>query len=333
MTKTSVVIALFALFFTVNSVAKATAETILKFALSAPAKTPWTASALELAKSIGIKTNNSVKVNVFPGSQLGNEQDVIRQVVRGRIHIGGFSNTAASLVVPEIALLAAPYLWDSVAQADCALDNHLRAVFEEKLNQKGLVLLGWSEVGLMGYASTKPLLGMDDLVGIKMRVAPTKASAITANTLGANSVVLPITEVASALQTGLVEGADLPGLAFAALGIGKVAPNWFATNHSHQVGLVVMSAKVWKKFSPEVQKQIMKAQLSPDYIRVRVRGAEKALLGKFVKEGGNLVPLSEGDRTKMQELGAQATKELVEELGGDARDVYQQILNAKQACS
>ncbi|MBL4907175.1 MAG: TRAP transporter substrate-binding protein [Sneathiella sp.] len=308
------------------------AEITLKYALAAPAKTPWTAHANELAASIAKSTNGTIKVNVFPGGQLGNEQDVIRQVVRGRVQMGSFSNTAASLVVPEIALLAAPYLWKDTAQADCVLDNHLTTFFEEKFAAKGLILLGWTEVGKMGYASTKDITGLKDLVGAKMRVAPTKASSITANSLGANSVVLPITEVASALQTGLVDGADLPGIAYTAMGFSKIAPTWFATNHSHQVGLVLMSAKVWKKFSAAEKEQILKAQLPADALRTKVRAVEKALLGKFVKDGGNLVTLSSDDMEKMQRLAKNTRLELVDALGGEAKATYQKIQQAKQAC-
>lgn len=315
-----------------NTIGITKADTTLKFALAAPEKTPWTAHARELAASMEAATNNTIKVEVFPGGQLGNEQDVIRQVVRGRIQMGAFSNTAASLVVPEIALLAAPYLWESLEEADCVLDKHMTSVFEEKFKQKGLILLGWSEVGLMGYASKNPMVKIEDLVGAKMRVAPTKASLITAKTLGANSVVLPITEVASALQTGLVDSADLPGLTFAAFGIGKIAPNWYATNHSHQVGLMVMSQKVWRKFSLEEQGQIMKAQLSADLLRSKVRTTEKVLLEKFVRDGGNFVSLSDIDRKKMDVLGAKATLELVEELGGDSKEIYKKILRAKKEC-
>lgn len=308
------------------------AETTMRFGLAAPEKTPWAAYAHEIAGIVKSKTGGEINIQIFSGSQLGNEQDVIRQVARGRIQMGSFSNTAASLMVPEIALLAAPYLWDDLVQADCALDNHLIPAFQQKFLDKGLVILGWSEVGYMGYAFTSPRKTLADLKGVKMRVAPTKASFITANAFGANAVVLPITEVASALQTGLVEGADLPGLAFTSLGLSKIARNWISSNHSHQVGLVLMNAKVWKKLSPSEQEAFVDAQKSPVKLRKSVRGAEKALLAQFEKEGGSLVMPSDAELSEWRDRAQSARDELIQEIGGDASAIYDAIEKAKNAC-
>jgi len=310
----------------------ARAETELKFSSAAPPKTPWAAHFNSLAESIEQSSNGELKVVVFNGSQLGNEQDVIRQVVRGRVHMGGFSNTAASLIVPEIALLASPYLWDSLEQADCALDNHLISVYGDKFLKKGLVILGWTEVGYMGYASKNPIGSVSELAGMKLRVAPTKASSLTAQAYGANAVVLPITEVASGLQTGLVDGADLPTLIYASMGVGKVAPNWIASNHSHQVGMVLMSKKVWNRLSEEAKNQVMSIQVPPTKLRTQVRGASTTLLGKFSEGGGNVVNFNEQQMAEWESVGQKVQQQMVKEIGGDAADIYQKILDAKQAC-
>jgi TRAP-type transport system periplasmic protein len=309
------------------------AEMTLKYGSVSPAKTPWAANAHDIANYVDKSTNGDVKIEVFTGGQLGNEQDVIRQVSRGRVQMGAFSNTAASLMVPEIALLAAPYLWDDLKQADCALDNHMIPVFQEKFRKKGLIILGWSEVGYMGYATKTPVQKLSEIAGLKIRVAPTKASSIVTDKFGANSVVLPITEVASALQTGLVEGADLPGLAFTALGLSKIVQNWIATNHSHQVGLILLSEKVWKKLSKAEKDVMMKAQANPLKLRKQVRGATAALFGKFSKNGGSIVKPSKTDMDAWRSAGLEARKQLITEIGGDAVSLFAKIEEAKKACS
>jgi len=311
----------------------AKAETIFKFSMAAPEKTPWAKNAYDISKSVQNATDGAIKIHVFSGSQLGNEQDVIRQVARGRIQMGSFSNTAASLMIPEIALLAAPYLWSSMQEADCVLDEHLISVFQQKFVDKGLRILGWSEVGQMGYAFMKPIGAVANLSGKKLRVAPTKASSITARNYGATSVPLPITEVASALQTGMVDGADLPSLAFTSLGFGKIASNWLQTNHSHQVGVVLISEKVWKRLSSTEQEQFLGAQTPPQLLRKQVRGAERFTLTKFVEGGGTIVKPSKVDLKMWRSKAEKARGELVEALGGDARKIYQQILDAKEHCA
>lgn len=154
------------------------AQTKIKFSLAAPEKTPWASYAHDISNKVNQLTKGSPDIQVFSGSQLGNEQDVIRQVAKGRIQLGAFSNTAASLMVPEIALLAAPYLWKNLSQADCALDEHLIPIFQKKFDAKGLIILGWTEVGNMGYAFMKPVVDLAGVFGKKIRVAPTKASSI-----------------------------------------------------------------------------------------------------------------------------------------------------------
>lgn len=311
----------------------ASAEMNLKFTSAAPTNTPWAAHFNDIAESVGDISNGGIKINLFNGNQLGNEQDTIRQVVRGRIHMGGFSNTAASLIVPEIALLAAPYLWDNTAQADCALDNYLLPYFQKPFEQKGLIILGWTEVGYMGYASKSPIENPAAMIGKKIRVAPTKASSIAATAFGANSVVLPIPDVASGLQTGLVEGADLPALLFASMGFAKIAPNWTASNHSHQVGMVLMSKKVWKKLSKEQQDQIMSIQIPPVKLRQQVRGATQQLLGKFASEGGNLIIPTEAQMKEWRAIAEQSQQEMVKAIGKNAAESYSAIQKAKLACS
>ncbi|WP_169569243.1 TRAP transporter substrate-binding protein [Sneathiella limimaris] len=323
---------IFLMVFTVGG-SSVRAETEIRFSTAAPEKTPWAIYAHQIAESVKKDTSGTIKVQVFSGSQLGNEQDVIRQVARGRIHMGSFSNTAASLMVPEIALLAAPYIWDSLEQADCALDNHLFSIFQNKFEEKGLIILGWTEVGNRGYAFTSPVNGLADLAGKKMRVAPTKASSLTADGFGANAVVLPITEVASALQTGLVEGADLPGLVYTALGFSKIAPNWIASNHSHQVGMVLMSQKVWKRLSDEQQSAFLKARQSPVKLRQMVRGAEKSSLAKFSENGGRVIELNADQMANWRRTAKAARDSLIEDLGGDAKPIYAQIEEAKRACT
>ena len=183
-------------------------------------------------------------MKVFYSSQLGDEQTVIRQVVRGRIDMTGSSNTATSLVVPEFALLAAPYLWDSVKQADCVFDNHVEHIYGELIQQSGLVLLGWVEVGQMILFNRTVVQTPADLKGKKVRTAPTKASQSFFDAVGANGVPLGTVDALPALKTGNVNGATWPIVYGIAVGTHKMAPNVTLTKHSHQIGTLTISKKV-----------------------------------------------------------------------------------------
>lgn len=82
--------------------------------------------------------------------------------------------TAAALVVPELGLLNAPYLWDDREQAVCALDNRLIASLKPYFSDRGLINLGWGETGYEVVFSKRPLLKASDYEGLKIRVAQPK---------------------------------------------------------------------------------------------------------------------------------------------------------------
>ena len=84
----------------------------LRYATSAPPKTVWAMQVERFQQQVIDDSKGSLKINAFLNSQLGSEQDTVQQVARGRIDMGGYSITAGSLLVPELALLNIPFLFE-----------------------------------------------------------------------------------------------------------------------------------------------------------------------------------------------------------------------------
>ena len=227
----------------------------LKMSLAPPAQSPPGKYALRLAEQVKKESGGKLTIKVFFNNQLGgSEQNVIRQIVRGRIDMGMNSNTAISLVAPEFALLTAPYLWTSLKEADCVADKHLLPVYDELLQKGGVVALTWVEIGQhILFAKDKTIKTPADLSGVKFRTAPTKTDTIYLQTAGANAIPLGTAESMPALKTGVVSGASFPIVFGLAVGYHKVAPNITVTKHSHQIGAVIISKKVWNRLSKEQQ--------------------------------------------------------------------------------
>lgn len=167
----------------------------LKYASLAPANSPWAKIIQVLIDTTAAKTNGEVVITPFLGGQLGDEVTVIQQVARGRVDMGGFSLTAATQAVPELALLSAPFLWDNDAQMACALDQHLIADFKPFFDAKGLVNMGWGETGYQTVFSQEPITTVEQLNGMKIRVSPNKASVLAFKSVGANGIILPASDV------------------------------------------------------------------------------------------------------------------------------------------
>ncbi len=149
----------------------------LKYATGAPPKTIWAIHAEEMTKVVEESSKGSLKINVYLNAQLGNEQDTVQQVARGRIDMGGFSITASSLVVPELALLNVPFLFANPKQQDCVLDQHLTKTVTDMMAAKGVHVLSWAEVGVADIIGKKPYLDPKELNGLKCRSRPRSHSS------------------------------------------------------------------------------------------------------------------------------------------------------------
>lgn len=311
----------------------ATAAIELKYSSTAPANTPWVKHSEAIRDAVAVNSAGEIQINLFNGGQLGDELTVIKQVARGRIDFGGFSMTAAANMVPELALMGTPFLWDNFEQLDCAMDNHLAPVFESLFDKKGFKFVQWNELGWINVFGKQPLLTVADFDGYKIRAAPAKYSANFLKGMGANGIVLPFSETPAALQTGMIDGAALPGVTFVAAGFGKLAPHYTLSRHIHQSGMILMSKKSWAKLGAEGQQQFMDGLAPIAGLRAQVRGMSDFLLGKYQEAGGPVHELSDAQREQWKAAVLPGRDELVASIGGDSDRVWQHILAAKQACN
>ena len=305
----------------------------LRVATAAPQNTPWGKWFDGIAAKVTQLSGGELKPVPYYSSQLGDEQTVIRQSVRGRIDMSGQSNTATSLVVPEFALMAAPYLFSSPEQADCVFDNHVGHIYGPMLEKAGLKLLTYVEVGNMIIFARKPIKSPADLANYKIRVAPTKASVGFFDAVGANGVPLNVLDATPTLKTGGVNGASWPTVYGIAIGTHKLAPNVTVTRHSHQIGTLTISMKVWNKLSATEQDWLWKGSQQAGPLRKGIRGAEKGLLGKIAKAGIPVYEPNDAEMAQWRAAGQQAQSKLVTELGGRAPEIWPRILSAVDSCT
>ncbi|GHB17467.1 C4-dicarboxylate ABC transporter [Pseudovibrio japonicus] len=305
----------------------------LRFATSAPLGTPWVNHVERMIEKMSDNSGGTLQAELFHAGQLGTEPVMVQKTVRGRIDVLGSSLTAFSTVVPELALLGVPFLWDNYAQVDCAMEQHLMPVFEPLFEEKGLKFLQWSELGWVHTFGTKPFLSPDDVKAVKVRAAPAKYSVNFWTGMGANSVVLPLAETPSALQTGMVEGGTLPAVTYVAMGMGKLAPHLTLSSHLHQPAAVVMSMRTWKKLSREEQTSITNALVPLKDVRNDVRTMAESMVADFKQSGGHVYELSPEQREEWKNAVLPQRDELVRSIGGRAQEIWPKIIAAKRACA
>jgi TRAP-type C4-dicarboxylate transport system substrate-binding protein len=307
----------------------------LRYATSAPPKTVWEMQILRFQKQVDELSKGTLKINAFLNSQLGSEQDTVAQVARGRIDMGGYSITAGSLLVPEISLLSIPFLFKDQKEQDCVYDKHLTKPTQDMFVKKGVVMIGWSEVGVADIIGKKAYVSPNDLRGLKARSAPNKVAAFMWGEFGANPNPLPVTEWNSAFQTGLIDVADSAPTFYFFSGLAKLAPVVTMTQHQDQGGVVLINKAAYDKLSDEHKKVIASTEtMTPaSQLRAEVRGFEGKIREMHKAAGGTIVELTPEQRAVWRKGIEAAWPKMVAAVGGEANAYWKAIQEGIKTCS
>ena len=300
----------------------------------APADSPWGNALTGFAALVGQMSGGELTVTHFPAGQLGQEQEMARQLARGRLDMASLSNTAMSLLVPEVGLLSAPYLFDSHAHSDCTY-GLLEDTFQGMLADAGAVRLGPIEVGYQVILTMDEVAEVPaDLAGQKIRSAPTSADTIYLSETGASPVPLNIPETMQGLQTGALSGATWPTIFAVAAGFTQVAPNVTVTNHVHQVGGVLISHEVWMTLTEEEQAWLTAAadEGFPG-LTAGIRKAEVDLLAAAEAGGATVYTPTEEEMAQWRAVAETANAKIVADYGGDAEAIWATIQEAAGSCA
>ena len=282
----------------------------------------------ETAKKISDSSNGAIKVErLFVGS----EQEIAQQLVRGRLEMGSVSYTGMSVLIPEAALLNMPYLWRSDAERDYVTDNYALPVMNKIYDAKGLVILGLGEVGWNDVVCKKACLTPDSVKGIKARVSPSPASKLFWSSLQANGVQMPLSELFPALQSGLVEAADLPFLYYLTTPAAQSTPHYVMTRHLHHGSTFMVNKKVWEGLTAAQRDLVLAARPAIDRMRKDVAADEKPKMEEFKKKGGFVHELTGEQRAAWAKLVEPNQESLVKEIGGSAQELWDAIKKGKQA--
>lgn len=306
----------------------------LKYATGAPPKTIWAKHAEEMTAAVDEASKGSLKINVYLNAQLGNEQDTVQQVARGRIDMGGFSMTSSSLLVSELALLNVPFLFANAKQQDCVLDNHLTKKVTEMMAAKGVHVLSWAEVGVTDIIGKKPHLDPKDLNGLKARSQPTKVAQFMWQQFGANPNPIGITEWNSAFQTGLIDIADSSPTFYFYSGLAKLAPIVTRTKHQDQAALILINKGVYDKLSADHKNALAAISVKVPGTRQRaeIRGFEDKIRELHKAAGGTVVDLTPEQQAVWRKGIEGAWPKMIEAVGSGGKPFWDLIQTGIKAC-
>src|SRR5438477_7404281 len=187
-----------------------------KLALKASDVHPAGYPTVEAIESIGKKlekaTNGRLSIQMFASMQLGGEKEAIEQAQVGAIQFGRVSVGTLGPVVDDLNVLNLPFLFRDTAHMNKVVDGPIGQQLLDKVTNSAaakLVGLCWMDAGARSFYDTKkPIKSIADLKGLKIRVIGNPMFVEMANALGANGVAMGYDQVFSALQTGVIDGAE-----------------------------------------------------------------------------------------------------------------------------
>jgi tripartite ATP-independent transporter DctP family solute receptor len=240
----------------------AQAATILKTSDVHPAGYPTVVAVENLGKKLQNTTSGRLSLQMFPSMTLGGEKEAIEQAQIGAVQLVRVSVGALGPVVNDINVLNLPFLFRNTAHMQQVIDGAIGQELLDKVTaneRAGLVGLCWMDAGARSlYNSKRPIKAIEDLKGMKIRVIGNPMFIDMMNALGGNGVAMGYDQVFSALQTGVVDGAENNPPSFVFDNHYTAAKYYTLTEHLIVPEILVFSKRSWSALTPEDQALIRK---------------------------------------------------------------------------
>jgi TRAP-type transport system periplasmic protein len=235
----------------------AQAETQLKLAHAAPDTDLQQTMSLFFKQQVEARTNGSVKVTIFPQGQLGNDQAMIDGARSGIIDIvmTGLNNLTG--LVPDAGAFELPFMFPNRDLAYKVLDGEVGQGVSAQFTQHGLKMLGYPENGYRNMTNNRgPIRVPADVSGLNMRVNNSKALNDMFAKLGANPTQLPVAELYTALETGVVDAQDHPIGIVLSFKFNEVQKYLSLTQHAYSALALAINDAKFKRLTADEQKII-----------------------------------------------------------------------------
>ena len=274
-------------------------------------------------------TGGSVVVDVQASGVLGSENDVLDAILGGSTSIDISRISAFALTsygCNKSKLLSIPFTFENRAHFWNFANSELAPEFLNEPQELGLPVRGifYGEEGFRHFFTVKPVSGIADFKGLKLRVSNDPVMNGMVEGLGANPTVVSFGELYSALQTGVVDGAEQPIANYKSNAFPEVANNLILDGHTLGAVQAVITDNAWGKLTANQQAAVMAAAADTQKFNADLsETAENKVLEELRSSGCNVVDVD--DKTPWQEACAKVIKDNT----SDQAELYQKLLDMK----
>ena len=280
---------------------EATSEIVLRYGDVNPFGHVLLNSAEYFADKVAELSEGRIKIEIYPSGQLGDDNEVYQALQMGAVDLyRGNASSMSDFGQMKVTALALPYIFRNRDHFWAVCGGSLGDEILSDIQASGSRMVGlfFMDEGARNFFTTEaPVTKLDDLKKLKIRVQNSQLMLDTVSALGANPTPIDYAELYTALQTGVVDGAENPPASYFANKFYEVAPYYVLDGHTFSPSVVLMSEIVWKKLSDENKNILMKAgQLTEEFNRQAIEAADQKAYDNLKAEGVRITTLSDPEK-------------------------------------
>lgn len=268
------------------------AQVTIKMATLAPSGSGWHLILQEAAEKWKKVSGGRVAINIYPGGVAGDDPDVVRKMRLGTLHAGVLTSVGVAEIDKSVYALGVPMMYASYDEVYGVLEK-MRPTLEASMLKQGFVVLNWVEGGWVHYFTQKPVATPDDLKKLKLFAWAGDPDAVELmKNIGFNPVPLPSTEIATALQTGLVNAVPVPPQVAVLTQYYNYAKNMTDLNWQLMLGATVIDRRAWDRIPADLHAPLLAVmEEAGQKLRDEIRKADLSAIEAMKKRGLTVVPV------------------------------------------
>jgi len=246
----------------------------------------WHYGAKKFKEELEARSDGKITLTIYPNSTIGGDRDLVEGMQMGTVDFGLIAGVLGNFE-PSIQLLELPYLFRSQDEFDTVIGGEIGAEIAENVRQNANVrILNWWERGSRQVTSMKPINGLEDLKGLKIRVPEIPAMVATWRSMGANPTPMAWSEVYTGLEQHVIDAQENPIPFIYGGRLGEVQDYLAFTNHKFEYVTLAMSELRWNQLTDEQKKIITEAAAAATAAENEaVRTQTSEMLKKMVDQG------------------------------------------------
>ncbi|WP_170351621.1 TRAP transporter substrate-binding protein [Ruegeria atlantica] len=308
----------------------ASAETVIKVGHGAAEAFHMHRALLKFEELVETGSNGEIDVQIFPSSQMGPDREMIEGVQTGVLEMAIPPSSFFAGWDPAFAVIELPYMYSSKDIAFDVLDGDAGDGMLARVENQGLVGLGWLELGVRNVTNNvRPVATPADLEGVKLRTMKVPAHVATFETLGANPTPMNFGEVYSALQQGVIDGQENPLAIITSQRFYEVQKYLSTTGHVFAVYMPVISKPFFDSLSAEHQQLVRDSMATArDYQAELVANEDAEQLEQIRAAGVEVLELTAEQRQAFADKTESVRLQYRDEVGAEAYDDWVAAVSA-----